>query len=518
MSSNRRSHFSSRPSPARFRTRSGLSVPSVRSQELLYESLLNWLPDALFLPGSRICGGRKYPARSGNRGGAARAAHAGRARARAARDRRDARQPRSTGAATRRAARRRRCACGAARAKRWRTLVESLGEAGYERVAQVTTRGQFAVRGGILDLFSWQAPLPVRAEFFGDEIESLREFDVDTQTSVRNLQSMSSVLLGAADDQSGQVRDYIAARPSSRRDRAGRETSDAEIRISEGWIEEGEPEDFSGAFRRLRGRRVRRGRFHARGSEARAILRAPEGMARERVRASSIYFQTEGEIERFREIMGEPVRWAESSWSEGTLARGFCFPAATRRSFRRGNVRARSDAWAAPLAARANDSARNRAQIDFSELNEGDLVVHLEHGVGRFAGDCKSAGGGRRRCRKCSCSNSPTTRDSTFRSSRPTWFRVTSASGKNPAAQFAGRREMGAREEKRGGLDLRLRGQNAGRPGRARNAARPRLWRRHQMADANSSIRFPFRETPDQLKAIADDQARHGTSRARWIG
>ena len=68
--------------------------------------------------------------------------------------------------------------------------MESLGKAGYERVAQVTTRGQFAVRGGILDVFSWQAPAPTRAEFFGDEIESLREFDLDNQTSQRNLQEV----------------------------------------------------------------------------------------------------------------------------------------------------------------------------------------------------------------------------------------------------------------------------------------------------------------------------------------
>src|SRR5262249_43915116 len=54
-------------------------------------------------------------------------------------------------------------------------LLEKLNGAGYERVAQVTTRGQFAVRGGIVDLYSWQAPLPVRVEFFSDNVESFRE-------------------------------------------------------------------------------------------------------------------------------------------------------------------------------------------------------------------------------------------------------------------------------------------------------------------------------------------------------
>ncbi len=50
---------------------------------------------------------------------------------------------------------------------------------------------------------------PGALEFFGDEIESLREFDLDTQTAVRNLQAVD-VLLGAAEDQGGIVRDYIA--------------------------------------------------------------------------------------------------------------------------------------------------------------------------------------------------------------------------------------------------------------------------------------------------------------------
>src|SRR5713101_6475147 len=88
-------------------------------------------------------------------------------------------------------------------------FAERLATNGYERVPQVTTRGQFAVRGGIIDLYSWQAPMPFRLEFFGDQIESLREFDIDTQTSVRDLRS-ADILLQTADAQSGFVRDYVA--------------------------------------------------------------------------------------------------------------------------------------------------------------------------------------------------------------------------------------------------------------------------------------------------------------------
>src|SRR5207249_8856715 len=88
-------------------------------------------------------------------------------------------------------------------------LLEKLSAADYQRVPQINTRGHFAVRGGIVDIFSWHAPLPVRVEFFGDEIESFREFDIDTQTSVRDLAKME-ILLGAADEQTGTVGAYVA--------------------------------------------------------------------------------------------------------------------------------------------------------------------------------------------------------------------------------------------------------------------------------------------------------------------
>src|SRR4029450_6618514 len=52
--------------------------------------------------------------------------------------------------------------------ERMEALLEQLGHAGYDRVAQVTTRGQLAVRGGIVDLYSWQGPLRVRLEVLGD--------------------------------------------------------------------------------------------------------------------------------------------------------------------------------------------------------------------------------------------------------------------------------------------------------------------------------------------------------------
>ncbi|MEO7028523.1 MAG: DEAD/DEAH box helicase, partial [Acidobacteriaceae bacterium] len=71
-------------------------------------------------------------------------------------------------------------------------LVEHLLSVGYTRVDVVEMPGQVTVRGGILDVYSPEMDRPVRIDFFGDEIESIRKFDPDTQ---RSSSQMDSALL-----------------------------------------------------------------------------------------------------------------------------------------------------------------------------------------------------------------------------------------------------------------------------------------------------------------------------------
>jgi transcription-repair coupling factor (superfamily II helicase) len=66
-------------------------------------------------------------------------------------------------------------------------LVEHLLSVGYTRVDVVEMPGQVTLRGGILDVYSPEMDRPVRLEFFGDEIESIRRFDPDTQRSASTL-------------------------------------------------------------------------------------------------------------------------------------------------------------------------------------------------------------------------------------------------------------------------------------------------------------------------------------------
>ncbi len=70
-------------------------------------------------------------------------------------------------------------------------LIAHLASVGYEKQETVEAPGQFAVRGGIVDVFSPESMAPVRLEFFGDTLESLREFDANTQRSSRPLERLT---------------------------------------------------------------------------------------------------------------------------------------------------------------------------------------------------------------------------------------------------------------------------------------------------------------------------------------
>jgi len=387
--------------------------PSVRTQELLHETLTNWLPGALFLPEAEFFGVENIL--PDQEIAAERLALLGRVE--------ESRQ-RHVVVATRASLDQRAPKRGTLReaalklrrgtSKPLERVINSLGEAGYERVAQVTTRGQFAVRGGILDVYSWQASAPIRAEFFDDEIESLREFDLDMQTSLRNLNEVE-LLLGAADDQSGKVLDYV--RKEHLRVAIEDADENADVFITEGWragtseqhsgeqIEVGtypaqskrpgvsspdetmdDIEDFSGAFVDCEIGEFDTGEFviaEAKRQQFFARLTA----WREAGALIAIYFQTEGEIERFREIMAEVrISLGEIDLLEGTLARGFCFPAASLVVLAAAELFGRAPTHGRRRLQRATKFGTHRAQIDFSELNEGELVVHLEHGIGRFLG------------------------------------------------------------------------------------------------------------------------------------
>jgi transcription-repair coupling factor (superfamily II helicase) len=93
-------------------------------------------------------------------------------------------------------------------------LTSHLESIGYEKREPVEMVGEYSVRGGILDVFSPEAEKPVRMELFGDEIESIRQFDVESQRSVLKVNSCTLLPLtpyqrsrGTLSELAGQLRE-----------------------------------------------------------------------------------------------------------------------------------------------------------------------------------------------------------------------------------------------------------------------------------------------------------------------
>ena len=91
-------------------------------------------------------------------------------------------------------------------------LAELLTDAGFTREDPADEHGEFAIRGGILDVFPAGESLPVRLEFIGDTIESLRRYDASTQRSIETIDQISIVPLRDVldDDRGATIFDYLA--------------------------------------------------------------------------------------------------------------------------------------------------------------------------------------------------------------------------------------------------------------------------------------------------------------------
>ncbi|MCX8510408.1 MAG: helicase-related protein, partial [Chthoniobacteraceae bacterium] len=272
-----------------------------------------------------------------------------------------------------------------------------LEKEGYELVPRVAERGHFAVRGGILDIFGYQHLRPVRLEFFGDEVESIRAFELDSQSSVEALEECT--LVGIAAPESGLLPlvQLIGAR-----DRVV--NSDAFLRDDDLPLCEVPGADV---FQILTGNAPETEGAPAL-TENHQTACYPTGLDSFDVgdfivdeRKRELFFQqlaawiaekwrvflfcrNEGDTERLQEII--PAGLSDSLvWLQGEIPGGFVCPGANvavlcdadllGRSLRGGRMRSR------PVT-----EALTRGMLDFTELNEGELVVHLEHGIGRYEG------------------------------------------------------------------------------------------------------------------------------------
>lgn len=261
----------------------------------------------------------------------------------------------------------------------------------FERVDQVTARGQWSLRGGILDVFPLQSAWPVRVEFFGDDIDSIRAFDVDSQLSFRKLERADLVLdEPQADSLLGDwiaEDDWIISMPGCGMpgDVLVMETPpDREELLPE--QEEAYIAKDSAAFFGSPLGSFETGDFVMQEAR-RALARTHLQQWKDNKWRVVMFFPHEGEKQRFEEICGEDTAWSGVQSRDGDLPFGFTIPGAKIAVLSAAEIFGR---YSGPRTRRQDDREdrlrRERAQAPLREIEPGDYVIHAAHGLGRFVG------------------------------------------------------------------------------------------------------------------------------------
>ncbi|MBV9488444.1 MAG: transcription-repair coupling factor [Verrucomicrobia bacterium] len=262
-------------------------------------------------------------------------------------------------------------------------FIDELLGAGYERVSQVAGRGQFAVRGGILDVFSAQHAVPVRIELFGQEIDSIRAFDLDEQTSIQVL-DRCEILIGQPEvGEQVALRQYIRPGDLTVDVEAGWE--EVAVRVGSGAFTAGGVEDYATAFYPSGFEGFEAGDFLVEERKRESALGQVRRWLADRWEVLAVC-HNEGEAERLRDVLNEN-HVVVDRFVIGKLEHGFTYPGGRLAVLSDSEIFGRYQSPSAQrMALRRARLRGGRAPIDFSELAPGDLVVHLEYGIAKYRG------------------------------------------------------------------------------------------------------------------------------------
>jgi transcription-repair coupling factor (superfamily II helicase) len=280
-------------------------------------------------------------------------------------------------------------------------FIAHLAGVGYTRTEMVELPGQFAMRGGIIDVFSAEAPRPVRIELLGDTVESVREFDPRTQRSIAPVQRTTllpltewnvATLVGATQSAAPSWEATSFFGPSEQSGQSSLfELSESSLKPI---VFLDEPQNLRDAAEK----------HLAHATEIYVV--DCMGAVKSQLAPGGKVFLTAastGELERLADIsreydvpyvLGESENAAAGFTAEGALetaglllmrapfAEGVTFPEAKL------TIYGHADLFdVAPTVERPSHKIRTSGFFtDFAELKPGDFIVHVDHGIGQFEG------------------------------------------------------------------------------------------------------------------------------------
>jgi transcription-repair coupling factor (superfamily II helicase) len=263
-------------------------------------------------------------------------------------------------------------------------LIERLQRMGYRRTSVVTNRGQFSERNWVFDIFPSNTEYPLRIEFFGDEIESLKGFEIDTQRSVHSIDAVE--IMPAFEDSTGKAvykgfgKDSIFYFIESTKYITPPETSFILQSISVEGTEKARLLPLSGM-----------GVLHRERRDIYELSESIKRLIKENYRIAFV-LNTDSQAERLKEILRDSSLIAPKIPPEsllhyngvlaltmGNLSTGVHLPCLI--------ILSSADIFGKGPVYRRRKEKRIRNILDsLEELKEGDYVVHREYGIGRFTG------------------------------------------------------------------------------------------------------------------------------------
>lgn len=295
---------------------------------------------------------------------------------------------------------------------------------GFQEVDYVYDPGHFAVRGSILDIYGYSSEEPFRIDFFGDEIESIRAFNIETQLSERKLDSIA-VTSNVAQQSSGSLLTYLKDNsPIWVRDAdytverikaiAADSFSDSALIADEGDSEAMkqviDPEEFATALSRHRLVHFTAAADNPDGESATAIgfECTPQGIYHKNFDLISDSFakfladgykiyilsDSEKQIERLRAIFedrGDDIRFTPVI---STIHEGFVDHATKTCVFTDHQIFDRFHKYNLK-SDRARSGKLALSLKELGQIETGDYIVHVDHGVGKFGGLIRTEVNGR---------------------------------------------------------------------------------------------------------------------------